>query len=181
MPSQSLEPLTILAEYERRSRERGAELPGAQASQAPVFHGIGFRLGRRSLLAEMAQVREILPVPKLSHVPGAKPWILGIANVRGRLLPINHLSGFLFGEAYRTQVQARVLVTEHDGAFAGLLVDEAFGIKHFYDTQRWDDVRRDDDDLSDFLNHRYVDDAEQWDVFDLARLLGRADFLQAAA
>ncbi len=181
MVSQATEPLMILTDYERRLRLREAHLPGVRISKAPVFHGIGFRLGRRLFLAEMGLVREILRVPKLWSVPGAKPWILGLANVRGRLLPINHLCGFLFGEPYRAQVQARILVTEHDNAFAGLLVDEAFDIKHFFETQRLDGATDEQDQLSDFVTSRFAAGSQQWHAFDIARLLKRADFLQAAA
>ncbi|WP_205588042.1 chemotaxis protein CheW, partial [Pseudomonas aeruginosa] len=55
----------------------------------------------------------------------------GVANVRGRLLPIMDLCGFLGTELSPLRKQRRVLVVEHLDVFAGLIVDEVFGMQHF--------------------------------------------------
>ena len=44
------------------------------------------------------EVVEILPMPQVTPVPGAQPWLLGVANIRGNLLPIVDLKQFLEGE-----------------------------------------------------------------------------------
>ena len=47
-------------------------------------------------LVAREEAREVLGVPSpLTRVPGAKSWILGLANIRGQLLPIIDLRAFL--------------------------------------------------------------------------------------
>ena len=47
-------------------------------------------------LVAREEAREVLGVPApLTRVPGAKSWILGLANVRGQLLPIIDLRAYL--------------------------------------------------------------------------------------
>lgn len=62
---------------------------------------------------------------------GVKPWVKGVANLRGRLLPVMDLGGFLGLELSRARKQRRVLVVEFNDLFVGLLVDEVVGMQHF--------------------------------------------------
>jgi twitching motility protein PilI len=64
-------------------------------------------------------------------MPGVKPWVKGVANLRGRLLPMMDLCGFFGHELSTVRKQRRVLVVEHQEVFAGLLVDEVCGLQHF--------------------------------------------------
>src|SRR3546814_21184612 len=65
-----------------------------------------------------------------SDLPGVKSWVKGVANVRGRLLPVMDLCGYFGLELSALRKQRRVLVVDHQEVFAGLTVDEAFGMKH---------------------------------------------------
>ena len=47
------------------------------------------------LLTRMGEVSEILDPPDYTRVPGVKDWVVGIANVRGSLLPLMDLKGFV--------------------------------------------------------------------------------------
>ncbi len=64
-------------------------------------------------------------------MPGVKPWVKGVANLRGRLLPVMDLGGFLGLELSKARKQRRVLVVEYNDLFVGLLVDEVVGMQHF--------------------------------------------------
>jgi twitching motility protein PilI len=79
----------------------------------------------------MGEVSEVLHEPRFTQIPGVKPWVKGVANLRGRLLPIMDLCGFFGHEVSAARKQRRVLVVEHNEVFAGLLVDEVFGLQHF--------------------------------------------------
>ncbi|MNL42894.1 Chemotaxis protein CheW [compost metagenome] len=67
----------------------------------------------------------------MSTIPGVKPWVMGVSNLRGRLLPIMDLCGFFGHELTAVRKQRRVLVIDHDQVFAGLMVDEVLGLQHF--------------------------------------------------
>jgi len=64
-------------------------------------------------------------------MPGVKPWVKGVANLRGRLLPVMDLGGFLGLPLSKARKQRRVLVVEYNDLFVGLLVDEVVGMQHF--------------------------------------------------
>ena len=95
-------PFELLRELERRSRVAITGSPADDVS-TEEWVGIGLRLGNERFVVAREEVREVLMLPStLTRVPGAKPWIRGLANVRGHLLPIADLRGFLgAGEAER--------------------------------------------------------------------------------
>jgi purine-binding chemotaxis protein CheW len=37
---------------------------------------------------ELALVREVVRAPRVAPVPGAPPWLLGLANLRGQVVPV---------------------------------------------------------------------------------------------
>jgi purine-binding chemotaxis protein CheW len=47
-----------------------------------------FRAGELNCAVEINSVREVLPVPPATRVPGAAPAVAGIVNVRGSLVPV---------------------------------------------------------------------------------------------
>ncbi|MDO5506697.1 MAG: chemotaxis protein CheW, partial [Pseudoxanthomonas suwonensis] len=87
----------VLADYERRSLAHVAGLP--EQLEAPgLWRGVGFRVGGARLASRFEEVIEILPLPVLTHVPGGQSWLLGVANIRGNLMPVVDLRQFLQGE-----------------------------------------------------------------------------------
>ena len=57
--------------------------------------------------------------------------MLGIANVRGRLIPVIDLHEYLEMPTTLPASQWRVLVVEEGDIVAGLLVEQSLGIQHF--------------------------------------------------
>jgi hypothetical protein len=99
----ALSPFEALAEYERRSLAHVAGVP-EQIDAPGLWRGIGFRIGTRYLVSSINEVNEILTFPSLTLVPGTRHWLLGVANVRGNLVPLIDLKQYLEGE--------RALLTE---------------------------------------------------------------------
>jgi chemotaxis signal transduction protein len=67
-------------------------------------------------------VREIADLGQVEPVPGSRPEMLGIRNMRGQILPVIDLARLL-GLA-RTALPARLLVAEAGGLQAGFAIDE---------------------------------------------------------
>ncbi len=88
-------PFELLRELERRSRAKTVGI----ASDAPPgreWVGVAFRIGGETFLIAREETREVLGYPpSVTRIPGAKPWIKGLANVRGQLLPLIDLRQFL--------------------------------------------------------------------------------------
>ena len=120
---------------ERRALARAAA--GDTADESREWVGIGFRLGSERFLAPRDEVREIVACPTgMARVPGARPWVKGIASLRGQLLTVIDLRSFLGGGATRIGRDTRVVVLNHRDLVSGLLVDEVYGFRRFPDTER---------------------------------------------
>jgi chemotaxis signal transduction protein len=79
----------------------------------------------------VTHVREISDLGELTPVPGVRPEVLGVRNLRGQILPVIDLA-MLLGIA-RTGSPARLLVAEADGLAAGLAIDEVSGVDEMAD------------------------------------------------
>jgi twitching motility protein PilI len=75
-------------------------------------------------LAPIGEVAEILKLPRYTLIPGVELWMKGLANVRGRLLPITDILMFLGRKSTVLDNKRRVLVVDHEEMFAGLIVDK---------------------------------------------------------
>ena len=128
--SDTTHPFDLLLQLAAHCRRQAAGMP-AQQVVAETWSGIGFRLAGQPMVAAMGEISEILHEPRYTALPRVKSWVRGVANVRGRLLPIIDLSHFLGAPSSAPRKQRRVLVLDQDDLFVGLLVDELFGMQHF--------------------------------------------------
>jgi twitching motility protein PilI len=173
-------PFDLLQELERRGK---MALAGGSAAGADVVEwvGIGFRLGAEQFLMPRQEVREVLMVPSsMTRVPGAKPWIRGLANVRGHLLPIVDLRAFLGAGAGGSGRTARALVL-NDGEFhVGLIVDEVYGFRRYLEREHDQHAPETLIRCDRFLAGSFRRGDEVWPVFSSVRLLAAEDFSRAA-
>jgi twitching motility protein PilI len=170
----------LLVEYERLSLEHAAGV--AEQVEAPgLWRGIGFRIGPIRFIGGIGDVNEILFMPTLAPVPGTKPWLLGVANVRGNLVPVVDLRGFLEGERTPITDRSRVLVARQPGGNVGLLVDEVLGQRNLTDENEAVEYEAEDARYEPFIAAHYEFDGAVWGVFNLSSLVRTTEFLQAAA
>ena len=175
-----LQPFAVLREIEARSRENAFGLPQQVEVRKP-WSGIGFRIGEQRLVSGLGEIGEILIYPELTRVPGAQPWVKGVANIRGSLVPILDLKGFISGTNTELKRRSRVLIIERDGLSAGLLVDEAMGMRHFFEEEQTTDLPQGDESLHAFLNGGYQQGDLHWGIFDVSRLVEHPRFYEVAA
>lgn len=115
------------------SSPRGSALPGtgADASRRPTPGG-GAEAARILVLCHLAGedygldvgwVREIIPWQQVTRVPRTPPFVEGIINLRGHIIPVLDLRrrlGLPEGERDR---RTRIVVVEREEAVVGLVVD----------------------------------------------------------
>jgi twitching motility protein PilI len=174
-----IDPVALLAEIEQRSRVHSIGLPQQEEFKSTSL-AIGFRIGDIKLVTPVDEVAELLIFPSMSRVPGTKSWVKGIANVRGNLLPIMDLNDYLTRQPTVLNVRSRVLVVNHAGVFAGLLVDEVLGLQHFFDEERKRQLPEIDNFIKSYLTGSYVQDGEEWGIFSMYALAKSPLFLQVA-
>lgn len=122
--------LKILNEIKAATFKNAAQLP-LQESAHKEWQGLGYQVGGLRLVSDMNDISEILKIPRYAVLPGVKSWILGIANVRGRLMPLIDLHDYFGMSPTLPMVQWRVLVIEDEDIVAGLVVEQSLGIQHF--------------------------------------------------
>ncbi len=174
------EPFALLQEMERRSRV--AVTGKGSGDQPSEWVGIGFRIGQEQFVADRDQVREVLMLPEsMTRVPGAKRWVLGIANLRGHLLPLIDLKLLLGSGRTTLRRTTRVISVNHRDIPAGLVVDEVFGFRRFGGNEFTGESPQTAVRCDRFLHGVYQRGRDQWPVFDLYELIESGSFLQAAA
>jgi twitching motility protein PilI len=169
-----------LLEYEKRSARFTV---GSHSGSGPTeeWSGVTFSLGDVRLACNIERIAEILPCPQATPVPGAKPWIVGLANVRGELLTVIDLARYLTGVRSPIKASSRLLATSLNKAPIGLLIDEVFGQRHFLDSDAVAADLPEDSPLGDIISKQHQLGSETWHELDLDRLFNSAEFLNGAA
>jgi twitching motility protein PilI len=114
-------------------------------------------------------------------VPGAKPWIIGLANVRGELLTVVDLGWYLSGVRSPINNSSRLLSASLNKAPIGLLIDEVYGQRHFLDSEAVPAELEDDSPLKSVVQKDHRLGSESWHELDLDRLFNAPEFLNGAA
>ncbi|MEL6870704.1 MAG: chemotaxis protein CheW [Pseudomonadota bacterium] len=173
-------PFELLQEMERRSRAAIAG-HGDSAHARSEWVGVGFSVAGESFVASRDEVSEVLMVPDaITRVPGSKRWLMGIANLRGQLLPVIDLSLFLGSGRTDKSRTARVISVSHRDVSAGLLVPEVSGFRRFVDGEYSESVETGAVNCERYLSGAFRRAEMIWPVFAFDRLLESDEFLDAA-
>ena len=158
------DPFDLLLDLEQRCQANAAGLPTLDKAEEE-WVGVGFRIGSDKLIAPMYEIEEILDLPEFTYVPGVKSWMVGVANVRGGLLPLMDLKGFILGEDIKQRKKGRVIVIDYKGFNTGLIVEEVFGMKHFMSKDESDDIPSLHENVSKYVNKVFSQEGDSWPVF----------------
>ena len=169
-----------LLEYEKRA---AGFKPGSKKGGGPAdeWSGVVFGMGEERLACPIDRIGEILSCPPSTPVPGAKPWIIGLANVRGELLTVVDLAWYLSGTPAPRGSGNRVLSASLNKAPIGLLVDEVFGQRHFLDSDATPAELEKESPLQGVVRKQHNLGTETWHELDLDQLFNSPEFLNGAA
>ncbi len=171
--------MAMLAEIERQSRISALTLPQVAVSD-DIWEGLAYSIAGVRMVSAMSEIREMLPFPvQLTRVPGAQPWMNGLANVRGNLLPVIDLQVFLGGKPVVSGKTARMLIVRMRGLECGLLVSAVLGMRHFPEERRMPNARM-KGALGRYVFDAFSVDDEMWPVFSLSALTADPAFRSAA-
>ncbi|MDB2448937.1 chemotaxis protein CheW [bacterium] len=173
-------PVQLLRDMAQRCRVQAATLPEGTDPEA-AWSGIGFHLGEQALVVAMAEVSEILQAPRVTRLPHVQPWVLGVANVRGRLIPLLDLNRFFGLPDHRNRRPGLpVLVIEQGEQTDGLLVDSVDGMQHFADTDFSAEPPAVNAGLKPYIRGQYRRDRRSWALISLTDLFADPRFQQVA-
>lgn len=101
--------------------------PAPAESGAVDRQFVTFSIGEAMFAVPMAPVQEIIRVPEVARLPLAPPALDGLANLRGRVLPILNLRR-LFGAAERAHDDATRALVINLGQPLGFVVDRVASV-----------------------------------------------------
>jgi twitching motility protein PilI len=147
----------------------------AAASRDNTGSRLGFRVGDANWLVSLSDTEEVIPVPPIVKVPGAKRWFRGMANIRGNLFAVSDFADFMGQGVTAEHAECRLLIPHHEfGVNAALLVRCALGLKNINRYQS-----REAPAAHPWVAHQYADESgAAWCDMDFGQLLGDAGFLK---
>ncbi len=101
------------------------------AGNTDVLRFVGFKLGEELFGQDINYIHEVTRIQDITDVPGSPPYILGVMNLRGQVIPLMDL-GLRLG-CPRTEItdETRVIVVEYLESTLGLVVDSVFHVVEF--------------------------------------------------
>jgi twitching motility protein PilI len=163
-----------LKDYQRelvnRLKEAGA---GRMASK------LGMQLGPESWLVDLSDAGEVIPVPPVTPVPLTRPWLRGIANVRGNLYSVVDFPAFLgVGTVAVGEHSRLLLIGDRFRTAAALLIDRSLGLRNPDQLK----PRAANGETPAWLRGEFEDaEGKSWKELDLPQLVRHADFLTVSA
>ncbi len=120
------------AETERILRARAQALarpPSPVPAPSTMLELLEFRLASERYALETRHVQDVHPLRELTPLPCTPPFVLGIVNIRGRILPVLDLKKFFeLPEQGLTDLHRIILVRGNDLEL-GLLADVIVGVR----------------------------------------------------
>lgn len=113
-----------------RARAKALASPPKHAPEAEtLLELLEFRLAQECYAVETRYVREAYPLKDLTPLPSTPPFVLGIVNVRGHILPVLDIKKFFdLPEKGLTDLHRIILVHGNDLEL-GLLADVIVGVR----------------------------------------------------
>lgn len=171
----------VLQQLAEKSLSHAQQLP-SQIDTVEQWSGIGFSLLGYRFVIPMGELAEMLEIPVYTRLPGVQPWIKGVSNIRGRLLPLFDLAAFYSGALSGHKKHQRLLVVDNPSAYVGLWVDQVLGRQYFdADAKQASDGMDLPEKLAKCIDGYFEMDDQQWMVFSLKSLAQDPEFIDVAA
>lgn len=178
-------PYDLLVQIERAL---GATAESASEQQR-TWSGLGLDIGGTHVVVPRDDVSEVIAAPRLTRVPGSAAWLLGVANVRGSLLPIIDAAAFYGLAAADEQASgsaklanANIVVVNSETVQAGLRVTVVHGYREFQvSEQRSELIGESPQVLQPDLLGAFVQGGERWLALSLRHLVLSERFAAASA
>jgi purine-binding chemotaxis protein CheW len=92
-------------------------------SDNKILQLVTFTLDNEEFGVDILKVQEINRMIDITRIPNAPPFVEGVINLRGKIIPIVDLRKRLGFEAKASDKSTRIIVVELDGIVLGFVVD----------------------------------------------------------
>ena len=109
-------------------KERAKALAKARVERDDAnLEVVVFKLAHERYALELTHIREVHPLKELTPLPGTPDFVLGIVNIRGRILSVIDIKRFFdLPEKGLTDLN-QVIILQSDEMEFGILADEILG------------------------------------------------------
>ena len=162
-----MEPLTP---HQALAQAASLELKIAELDEdEQYFTTLGYCAHHRHWLIPEGHRGEVLPAPAINAVPFAPPYCLGIANVRGAIVPIFDVAQCMGG---RTKRARYILLTGPVADPLGIVLEDIPKTLQIFDRQKAEvSAELASEDWAHALSSAYTIEQQHWHCLDLASLL----------
>ncbi len=95
-----------------------------EGSKETIIEILSFRLGNQEFGIEVDFVEMVIERSEITMIPNSKPFIEGVMNLRGRIVPVLDLTKLLHITGSEELTFENVLVTKLEDSEVGFLVNE---------------------------------------------------------
>ena len=121
-----------------------APMDGVLIAGPPMkLHACLVLIGGEQFAVDVRSVREVMVIERLTAVPGAPPFVLGVGSLRGEVLVMIDVAPALGLPPCRVGPRGRALVIEPATSQVAIVTDQVFGL------ERFDEFRRNDDPINE--------------------------------
>ncbi len=89
-----------------------------------------FTLHDACLGCDVTELEQILPMMTLEIIPNAPPYLQGMMNLNGTLIPIFNLASYLNLQRLPYNLDTSILLAKTDGKPVGFMVDRVIDLFH---------------------------------------------------
>jgi len=154
-----------------------AERLSSAAQTGQTASKLGFLAGGQYWLADLTEIDEVVSVNQLTPVPRAKPWFLGLANLRGLIYGCTDLAAFLgLGQTSGCNEYRLLIAAPRFGVNAALCIDRTLGLRSPAQMTALPDAT----EAVEWARKRWQDaEGLEWTELDIGQLVTSAPFLDA--
>ena len=98
-------------------------LPKVGDSHGEQVKLVSFTLDQEEFCVDVLKVREIIHVPVVTRVPNTPPYLEGVINLRGKVIPVISMRKKFGLQEVERDKQTRIMVMEASGELIGFIVD----------------------------------------------------------
>lgn len=96
---------------------------------------IQFALGREMYAIHISDVHEIIKMQEIRELPHVMPYVKGMINLRGKIVPVISMRKLFDLEADQYTKHTRIVVVKHKKETVGMIVDRVDRVVTFTDIQ----------------------------------------------
>jgi purine-binding chemotaxis protein CheW len=93
------------------------------ASGDGLLQLVTFNLGSEEYAVDILKVQEINRMTEIAKVPNSPPYVEGVINLRGRVIPVVNLRDRFGMGAKESDSQSRIIIMDIQGLTIGIVVD----------------------------------------------------------